>query len=517
MATVAERELRVVNPASLEVVATVPATAPESVQEVVAEARLAQEAWARTSHAERGELLAAVSELVLDHADEIADTVVAETAKPRVEAYTSDLFPAVDTVVWLASAARHTLAPEPVRYSQLLLRHKRAWFVYEPLGVIGVVAPWNLPFAIPFTQAAAAVVAGNAVVLKPSELTPLSGAWIERLFAQAGAPPGLVRVVQGDGAVGDALVRARGIAKVLFTGSADVGRRVAAAAGANLVPVVLELGGKDPMLVLDDVDLDRAVEGAVWGAYLNAGQICSGVERIFVQQPLYDEFTDALVRRARELRIGEDVGPLISEERRTKVAELVDEAVDHGAEVLTGGRAPERTGWFYEPTVLAGVARDANVEREEVFGPIVTVAEIESDAAAIRAANDGPFGLGASVWTRDDDRARRIAERLEVGSVWHNDVAYSYGAAQASWGGRKQSGFGRTHSKHGLYELSAVKLVDRDAGNVRVPWWYPYDERAASAFAAVLPVLYRRGLRGKLLAAVRRRHGLVAAARRYLR
>ena len=517
MATVAERELRVVNPASLEVVATVPTTRPESVQEVVAEARLAQETWARTSRSERSELLAAVAELVLDHADAIADAVVAETAKPRVEAYSSDLFPAVDSLVWLASTAGGVLAPEPVRYSQPALRHKRAWFVYEPLGVVGVVAPWNLPFAIPLTQAAAAVAAGNAVVLKPSELTPLSGARIEQLFVEAGAPPGLVRVVQGDAAVGEALVRARGIAKVLFTGSAEVGRRVAATAGASLVPVVLELGGKDPMLVLDDADLERAVEGAVWGAYLNAGQICSGVERIYVQQPLYDEFTDALVRRTRDLRLGEDVGPLISEERRAKVAELVDDAVERGAHVLAGGCAPERQGWFYEPTVLADVARDALVEREEVFGPVVTIADVESDAAAIRAANDGPFGLSASVWTRDDDRARRIAERLEVGSVWHNDVAYSYGAAQASWGGRKQSGFGRTHSKHGLYELSAVKLVDRDAGHVRVPWWYPYDERAAAAFAAVLPVLYRRGLRGKALAAWRHRRGLVDAARRYLR
>jgi succinate-semialdehyde dehydrogenase/glutarate-semialdehyde dehydrogenase len=517
MATVAERELRVVNPATLEVVATVPATPPESVQEAVAEARFAHEAWARTSHAERGELLAAVAELVLDRADEIADTVVAETAKPLAEAFTSDLFPALDTAVWLASAARSVLAPEAVRYSQLPLRHKRAWFVYEPLGVIGVVSPWNLPFAIPFTQVAAAVAAGNAAVLKPSELTPLSGAWVERVFAEAGAPPGLVRVVQGDGAVGDALVRARGLAKILFTGSAEVGRHVAAAAGVNLVPVLLELGGKDPMLVLDDADLDRAVGGALWGAYLNAGQTCSGVERIYVQEPLYEEFTAELVRRAHGLRLGEDVGPLISEERRAKVDELVDDAVEHGAHVLVGGRAPERRGWFYEPTVLADVPRDARVQREEIFGPVVTVAGVESDAAAIRAANDGPFGLSASVWTRDDGRARRIAERLEVGSVWHNDVAYSYGAARASWGGRKQSGFGRTHSKHGLYELSAVKLVDRDSGNVSVPWWYPYDERAVSAFASVLPVLYRRGLRGKVLAAWRHRRGLVAAARRYRR
>ena len=329
MAVAATGELRVVNPATLELVGTVTTTDPSAVQEVVSEAKLAQEAWGETPLADRRALLLRVADTVLERADEIADTVVAETGKPRVEAFTTELFPALDALVWLAKQAPKLLAPERVRYPQLQLKHKRASLHYEPIGVVGVIAPWNFPFAIPFTQIAYALAAGNSVVLKPSELTPLSGALVAQLFAEAGAP---VRVAQGDGTVGEALVKARGLGKVLFTGSAEVGRLVAASAGKRLVPVTLELGGKDPMIVLDDADLARAVDGALWGSFMNCGQVCSGVERIYVQGALYEPFVEELARKSREL----DLGPLISEEQRDKVAGLVDDAVARGARALVG-------------------------------------------------------------------------------------------------------------------------------------------------------------------------------------
>jgi succinate-semialdehyde dehydrogenase/glutarate-semialdehyde dehydrogenase len=508
MAVVATGELRVVNPATLELVGTVTTTHPAAVQEIVSEAKLAQEAWGETSLADRRAVLVRVADAVLERADEIADTVVAETGKPRVEAFTTELFPALDALVWLAKQAPKLLAPERVGYPQLYLKHKRASLHYEPVGVVGVIAPWNFPFAIPFTQVAYALAAGNSVVLKPSELTPFSGALVAELFATAGAP---VRVAQGDGAVGDALVKARGLGKVLFTGSAEVGRIVAADAGRRLVPVTLELGGKDPMLVLDDADLERAVGGALWGAFMNCGQVCSGVERIYVQGALYEPFVEELSRKAREL----DLGPLISEEQRDKVAGLVEDAIGRGARALVGAHAPERKGWFYEPTVLVDVPRDARIEHEETFGPVVTVSRVADEAQAIRAANDGTFGLGASVWTRDPQRARRTAHRLRAGTVWHNDHAYSYAASQAAWGGRGESGFGRTHSKHGLYDLTSPKFVDRDSGRVPVPWWFPYDEQAAAAFRGVLGVLYSDGFPARARAAWRERRALLALARRY--
>jgi acyl-CoA reductase-like NAD-dependent aldehyde dehydrogenase len=510
MAVAATGELRVVNPATLELVGTVTTTDPAAVQEVVSEAKLAQEAWGETPLSDRSALLVRVAKTVLERADEIADTVIAETGKPRVEAFTAELFPALDALVWLAKEAPKLLGPERLGFPQLHLKHKRASLHYEPIGVVAVIAPWNFPFAIPFTQVAYALAAGNSVVLKPSELTPLSGALVTELFASACAP---VRVAQGDGTVGEALVKARGLGKVLFTGSAEVGRLVAASAGKRLVPVTLELGGKDPMIVLDDADLARAVDGALWSSYMNCGQTCSGVERIYVQGALYEPFVEELVRKAREL----ELGPLISEEQRDKVSDLVEDAVARGARALAGARSPERAGWFYDATVLVDVPRDARIERDETFGPVVTVSRVADDDAAIRAANDSAFALGASVWTRDAERARRAAHRLRAGTVWHNDHAYSYASSQATWGGRGESGFGRTHSKHGLYDLTSPKFIDRDSGRVPVPWWFPYDEQAAGAFRGALGALYSDGVSARARAAWRERRALLALAKRYTR
>jgi succinate-semialdehyde dehydrogenase/glutarate-semialdehyde dehydrogenase len=516
--------LRPVDPATLEELGTVPISPPGEVWEAVADARVAAGRWAQSSFEERRALLGAVAQEVLARADLLTATVTAEVGKPLVESYTAELFVALDNILWAASNAPRALRPERLRFSQPHLLHKRGWLLYEPLGVIGLISPWNFPLGIPLTQAAFAVAAGNAVVVKPSELTPLSGGWVERLFREAGAPEGLVRVVQGRGETGEALVRAPGISKVVFTGSGAVGRLVAAAAGERLRPVTLELGGKDPMLVFEDADLDRAVAGALWGSFANCGQVCSGVERIYVAQPLQEAFVEELARRARKLRVGPgdeletDLGPLVAEERRAHVEELVEDAVSRGAQVRTGGGRPEvgLPGWFHEPTVLTGVEREARIEREEIFGPVVTVGAFRNEDEAVRLANGSQFGLGASVWTRDPGRAARVARRLEAGMVWTNDVSYSYGTGQASWGGTKESGFGRTHSQHGLYELSRVKYADLDRGRVPVPWWYPYDGRVVDGLAGVLELLYGEGLPRKLASAWAHRRGLARLARRYL-
>jgi succinate-semialdehyde dehydrogenase/glutarate-semialdehyde dehydrogenase len=517
-------DLRSVDPATLEELGSVEISPPEAVAEVVTEARLAGERWAQSTFAERRAVLGSLAQELLARADHLAATVTAESGKPLVESYVAELFVALDNIVWAAENAERVLRPERLRFPQPHLRHKRGWLLYEPLGAIGVISPWNFPLAIPLTQAAFAVAAGNAVVVKPSELTPLTGGWVERLFREAGAPDGLVRVVQGRAETGEALVRAPGLAKVVFTGSGEVGRLVAAAAGERLRPVTLELGGKDPMLVFEDADLDRAVAGALWGSFSNCGQVCSAVERIYVAQPVYEAFAEELARRARELRLGRgdafetEVGPLIAEDRRAHVEELVTDAVSRGADVRTGGRRADvgLPGWFYEPTVLSGVDREARIEREEIFGPLVSVAPFRDEVEAVRLANGSSFGLGASVWTQDLERAQRVARRLDAGSVWTNDVQYSYGTGQAAWGGVKSSGFGRTHSKHGLYELSRVKYADLDRGRVPVPWWYPYDRGAVDGFAGVLELLYGEGWARKLGKAWQHRRGLVRLGRRYL-
>ncbi len=522
MAATAPGVLTVVNPATLEPVGSVPATDPAAVQEAVAEARLAQERWAGSSHAERAALLGRVATVVLDHFDELAETITAEVGKPLAESAASDLLPALESVVWFGRNAGRTLRPEPVK-GPPFLRHKHGLLVYEPLGVVAGLTPWNFPLSIPLGLAAAAVAAGNAFVLKPSELAPLTGQWVDRAFREAGAPPGLVRVVQGEGEVGRALVGAHGIAKVVFTGSPETGRRVAEAAAERLLPVTLELGGKDPFVVFADADLDRAVDGALWASFANCGQICAGAERIYVERPLYEPFVEELARRARALRIGDggadgtDLGPLISERQRERVEQLVSDAVAAGAELRSGGRRPELSlpGWFYEPTVLAGEA--GRIRDEEIFGPVVTVATFSDEREAVRRANDSPFALGASIWTRDRERVRRLRAQLRAGSVWTNDHAYSYGSGGAAWGGSARSGYGRTHSRHGLYELAHVKYVDADSGRLPVPWWYPYDRDVADGFRAVSELFYGEGLGRKAKAVWRGRRGLVSIGRRYLR
>jgi acyl-CoA reductase-like NAD-dependent aldehyde dehydrogenase len=517
MAVVAARELRVVNPATLEEVGAVTAADPAAVTAFAADAALAQEQWGAASPAERVRVLARLRRAILRRAPEIASRVCSETGKPLVEAYTSELYPALDALAWLERHATRVLAPERVRMSQPHLLQKRAWLRYEPLGVVALITPWNFPLAIPLTEVAYALAAGNAAVVKPSELTPLTAELIVELTVEADVPSGLVTVVHGDGAVGAALVDAPAVAKVVFTGSPEIGRRVAEAAAGRLVPTTLELGGSDPMLVLDDADLERAVAGAVWASFLNCGQVCSGVERIYVEGRLYEPFAEELARRTKALRLGTDVGPLVSEAQRERVHELVEDAVEHGARVVAGGEVPDRRGWFHEPTVLVDVPAAARIEREEIFGPVVTVARVPDEHAAVAAANAGPYGLGASVWTRDAARAARVAARVRAGSVWHNDHAYSYGAAQAAWGGRGLSGYGRTHSRHGLYDLSNVKFVDRDTGRVPVPWWFPYDDHSVDAFRGALAVLYGdRGL-PRAKAAWRERSSLAALARRYRR
>jgi acyl-CoA reductase-like NAD-dependent aldehyde dehydrogenase len=305
-----------------------------------------------------------------------------------------------------------------------------------------------------------------------------------------------VQVVHGEGDVGEALVADEGIAKVFFTGSVATGRRVAAAAGARGCPVVLELGGKDPMVVFADADLDRAVDGAVFASFVNAGQACVSAERIYVERPIHEEFAQRLSERARRLELGREVGPLISEEQRDEV------------ERLTPAARPERDGWFLEPTVVRGPLAD-----EEIFGPVVSVEPFDGEDDAVRCANHSEFGLAASVWTRDRAKADRVARRIEAGMVWVNDFGYSFAVGQASWGGVKGSGFGRTSSKHGLSECVRVKYLDADRGRLKPAWWFPYDMETERALRAALDVLYGEGAE-RLRAAWRHRRELRHLLRR---
>jgi acyl-CoA reductase-like NAD-dependent aldehyde dehydrogenase len=459
---------------------------------------------------------------LLDEIDELAELLTREQGKPRVESYTMELLPTADALKWIADEGPGILGDERLPMPQAVLKTKRSKFVYEPLGVVGVIAPWNYPWSIPFGEVAIALMAGNGVVLKPASLTPVIGERIRMLFEKAGFPEGLVRTVHGGGRIGDALVKSTA-QKIFFTGSVEVGYKVGVAAAKRMKGSVLELGGKDPQIVCADADLANAVSGAVWGGFANAGQTCSGIERVYVHREVSERFLDGIVRETERLTVGDpldwstEIGPMVSEEQAQTVMELVDDAVEHGARTLTGGPAEVAgmKGKFIAPIVLTGVTHEMRIMSEEIFGPVLPIVTVGSDEEALRLANDSQFGLGASVWTKDRAKGERIARRVQSGMVWLNDHSFSHGACQCSWGGVKDSGLGRSHSKFGFYECVNVKLISWEPGWTRDFWWQPYDRDLGQAVRSSAQLLYGRN--GRRLDALREGAGaLVRVGRKTL-
>jgi acyl-CoA reductase-like NAD-dependent aldehyde dehydrogenase len=512
----ATAQLESFNPATGGRLGAVPTTAPEDVQSVVDAVAAAQPAWAALTLQDRGRYLKRAAQVVLEEDEEIRDLITREQGKPRNEAFAMEVLPTVDALKWIADAGADILAEEKIPMSQAFLKTKRSVFAYEPLGVIGVISPWNYPWSIPMGEVALALMAGNGVVLKPASLTPLIGERIADVFARAGVPEGLVRVVHGPG-TGAALAQSS-VGKVFFTGSVETGRSVAEACAGRLKGCVLELGGKDPMIVLEDAHLKHAIDGAVWGGFANAGQTCSGIERAYVLRSVAERFIEGVIQRAERLRVGDpmswdtEIGPMISREQLEIVRELVDDAVAAGATLHCGGPVDPPSGLdgaFYAPAVLTGVRHDMRIMREEIFGPVLPIVTVDSEAEAVALANDSEFGLGASVWTGDRARGERIAGELQSGMVWINDHMFSHGACQCAWGGVKDSGLGRTHSKFGLYECVNVKLRVWEGSALRDPWWHPYDETVGKAFRQSAKILY--GPASQRAGAVR--DGLVPLAR----
>jgi succinate-semialdehyde dehydrogenase/glutarate-semialdehyde dehydrogenase len=415
----------------------------------------------------------------------------------------------LEAAKWTVRNAHECLRDEDLPYGSLLTQGKRGELIREPYGVIGIISPWNYPFSIPTTESLAALVAGNAVVLKPSEFTTLCALKLRDVLRDAGVPDSVFQVVSGYGDVGAALIDS-GVDKVVFTGSVATGKRVGEAAARKLLPVVLELGGKDAMLVLDDANVDIASAAAVWGAFVNAGQTCLSVERCYVSRTIYDRFVAACVERTKALRVGNgadpqtEVGPMIHEQQLHIVEAQVEDARAQGATVLTGGkRLPEVGSNFYAPTVIVGVDTSMRLMREETFGPVLPIMPFESDDEAVALANDSEFGLAASVWTRDHRRGEGIARRLEAGTVMINDVVSCFGIAEAPHGGVKASGIGRTHGRLGLEEFVRTKFIDRDLlPRLPKPWWYGAGAGFARGMESLIDALHGRGP-SRLAAALR--------------
>ena len=510
-----------INPATGETLGYFEKTPPSLLPRIVQLARTAQASWSRLSLRERCTRLDALRVQIMASRDALANAIVAESGKPRVEALFADIFVSVDTAAYFAKNGERLLSPERVPHHSLAAKAKSGRLTYEPLGVIGIISSWNYPLAIPLSQIIPALAAGNAVICKTSEFTPQCGALIEKLFADAGFPKDLVTIVQGGGEVGQALIDADP-AKVLFTGSVATGRRVAEACAKRLIPTVLELGGKDAMLVLGDADLEVATSAAVWGSYTNCGQVCLSVERLFVEQSVSDEFAARCVAKTRKLKLGAgsdpatDVGPMIRPQHVQRMVDLVEDAVGRGAHVLCGGHPRVDLGPnFFAPTVITNVDSTMKLFQEETFGPILAIQSVRDPEEAVARANDSPFALSASVWTRDAARGEAIAKRLRAGAVMVNDAISYFAIAEAPHGGCAASGWGRTHGKAGLLEMVQTKYIDVDRLPGREkPWWYRYGadlERAADAF---LQFEYGGGIMARLrnargaLKTMFRNHGL---------
>jgi acyl-CoA reductase-like NAD-dependent aldehyde dehydrogenase len=516
---IAVRKVSSVNPATGAVLRELECAGESEVRSAVERAHAAQPAWGDLGVRKRVAVLREFQRKLRTRKSEIAEVITQEAGKPLAEALTTEVLVVLDAARFLIDRAYRLLRDEPLHHGNLATKLKRGRLVREPYGVVGIISPWNYPFSIPATEALAALVAGNAVVLKPSEFTSLAALALESLLQASGVPRDIFQVVIGDGATGAVLINSH-IDKLVFTGSVATGKRIAAAAAERLLPMVLELGGKDPMLVLDDADIDVASSAAVWGAFLNAGQTCLSVERCYVHRRLYQEFLRACVEKTKKLRVGygldreSDVGPMIHERQLRIVEAQMEDAVAHGARVLAGGsRLPELGKNFYAPTVLADVTHGMSIMREETFGPVLPVMAFDSDEAAVKLANDSEYGLAASVWTRDRARGERLARRIQAGTVMVNDVVSYFGISEAPHGGVKSSGIGRAHGRFGLEEMTRLKYVDSDLmPGMKKVWWYGYGASFARQMEGFIDFQFARGL-GERLRGALRAAGVVARKR----
>ncbi|MGC2197931.1 MAG: aldehyde dehydrogenase family protein, partial [Terriglobales bacterium] len=496
---IASRKVVSANPATGELLKQLDCASDVEVQTAITQARSAQLAWAALGVGDRVGVLRKFQRLLHQDKSEVATLITQEAGKPYVEALLTEVLVVLDAARFLIENATTFLREQPIPHGSLAMKAKSGRILREPHGVIAIVSPWNYPLSIPAVDTLAALVTGNAVVLKPSEFTSLIALKLESLLHAAGVPKEIFRVLVGDGATGGALLNSE-IDKLIFTGSVPTGKRIAQTAATRLLPVVLELGGKDPMLVLEDADIDVASSAAVWGAFVNAGQACLSVERCYVHRSLYTPFLEACVVKTRQLHVGNgleaetDVGPMIHERQLRIVEAQVEEAKAQGARVLGGGsRLPELGPNFYAPTVLADVTHDMGIMREETFGPVLSIAPFTSDAEAVRLANDSEFGLAASVWTRDTRRGETIARQINAGTVMVNDVISCFGISEAPHGGVKASGIGRAHGRFGLEEMVRVKYLDTDRlPRMKKVWWYGYGERFTRQMEGFIDLQFSR-------------------------
>jgi acyl-CoA reductase-like NAD-dependent aldehyde dehydrogenase len=497
----ATRQIDVENPATGETIASVPAVSVDEVEGIVARARAAQPAWEALGFEGRAEILRRAQKWVLDNADRVARTIVSENGKAYEDALMAEVSYAAGAFGFWAKKAPKYLADEKIRSSSPFVLGRKLVVRYAPVGVVGVIGPWNYPLTNSFGDCIPALAAGNSCVLKPASLTPLTSLFMAEGLRECGLPEDVFLVAVGGGDVGSELIDH--VDAVMFTGSTEVGRKVMERAAKTLTPVGLELGGKDPMLVLADADLERAANAAVHYSMQNGGQTCISIERVYVEEPVYDEFVAKVEGKLRELRVGVpggpgevDMGAITSPPQMDLIDGHVKDALAKGARALVGGRRGAGPGDFYEPTLLVDVDHSMECMTEETFGPTLPVMKVRDADEGVRLANDSPYGLQASVWTKDAAKGERLARMIEAGVVCVNDAQINYVALELPMGGWKDSGLGARHGPDGIrkYTKRQALLITRLAPK-RDLHMLPYKARTTKMLERMLRLVYGRGKR----------------------
>ncbi len=491
---------RSMNPATGEVFLEIEEAGVREVDAAFQAASTSLTFWRESSIDERIQLLGAVKQQLLKNSEEIARIIAQEQGKPLTESLAVEVLPSIDALDFYENRAKLYLEELKIKYWQVLFRDKKGYYTFEPLGVVSIISPWNYPFIIPFLDVAASIFAGNTVVLKPSSTTPAIGLTIANLFHEAGAPPGIINVLTGRSSIGEAIITHPDTRAVLFTGSVETGKRVMELASRGLKKVILELGGKDPAIIFPDADIERTIKGVVWGAFMNAGQTCASIERVYIHENIFDVLLDGILEFTRQLRIGDplkpdtEIGPMTTEAQRMLVEAHIEDAIEKGAKVVYGGKRPERPGYFLEPTVLTNMNHEMIAMQDETFGPLLPIMKFKNTEEVIKLANDSKYGLTASIWTKDEMLARQVARKIETGTVTINDHVFSFGEPEGAWGGVKFSGIGRTHGRFGLLELTNIKFNSEDFNQREKQfWWYPYSESLFKAAHTAAFAMYGTG------------------------
>ena len=494
--------LKSFNPRTGEVRKEIPAMPVEEVAQVVERARKMAPEWAAIDPVGRARMMREVRFRLHDRLDDVVDVVSQETGKPVFEALAYDVMPTLLMLAYLEKAAPKILRPQKVGRLIGPVAGTTSTVHWKPFGVVGAITAWNYPLTNSFLAFAGALFAGNTVVIKTSEVTPECGQIVADLLEPL--PPSVATVIHGGGDVGAALVDAP-CDKISFIGSPGTGRKICETAAKHLTPVVMELGGKDAAVVCEDADIDRAAAGVAWGAFFNAGQTCSSLERVYVVDAIADRFEDKLLQRLKDAKQGEVVGPLTFKPQLGIVERQVKDALGKGARVLFGGPDAgiknENGSLWFAPTVLTDLDEEMEALTNESFGPLLAYVRVRDEDEAIRRANEDSVNLTASVWTRDKDKAHRIAGQLRAGAVTVNMHGESAAAPWGPWGGIGESGFGRLNGEPGLREFVYPVHVERASGfNVGRLWWYPHDDATKTSMRAIVDVLGSRDLKDRAAA-----------------